>query len=52
MVKPIVIDKKVATVSNALELSKFHTVENSKIIDKNAIANIIGLIIFILDCSN
>jgi hypothetical protein len=52
IVKPIVMDKKVAIVSNALELSKFQTVENSKTVDKNEIANIIGLMIFILDRGN
>jgi hypothetical protein len=52
MVKPIVIDKKVATVSNAVALSKFKTVENSRIVSNNATVNIIGLIIFITNSSN
>lgn len=52
MVKPIVIDKKVATVSNAVALSKFQTVENSKIVNKNAIVNVIGLMIFITNNIN
>ncbi|MBK8642754.1 MAG: hypothetical protein IPN15_11260 [Saprospiraceae bacterium] len=52
IVKPIVIDKKVATVSKAIELSKFQTVENNQIASKMATANIIGLMIFITDNIN